>query len=74
NPNRKYFHFGLTESLLKYYSSINNIPNIVELVIGIDGLPIARCSNSQLWPILAYVKPENSFEKKTCIPCWFILG
>uniref|UniRef100_A0A2S2PL84 DUF4218 domain-containing protein n=1 Tax=Schizaphis graminum TaxID=13262 RepID=A0A2S2PL84_SCHGA len=74
NPNGKYFHFGLTESLLKYYSSINNIPNIVELVIGIDGLPIARCSNSQLWPILAYVKPENSFEKKHVFPVGLFWG
>lgn len=74
NPNGKYFYFVLTESLLKYYSSINNIPNIVELVIGIDGLPITRCSNSQLWPILAYVKPENSFEKKHVFPVGLFWG
>lgn len=53
NPNGKYFHFGLTNSLLKYYSKVNIFPNVIELVISIDGLPIARDSNSQFWPILA---------------------
>lgn len=63
NPNGKYFHFGLTDSLLKYYSNIS-MPKKIKLVLGIDGLPIARSSNSQFWPILAYVRPENYLDKK----------
>lgn len=74
NPNGKYYHFGLTNTLLKYYSQVNIIPNIIELVIGIDGLPIARSSNSQFWPILAYVKPDSFKNEKKNISYWFILG
>lgn len=69
NQNGKYFHFGLTNHLLNYFSNVN-IPNEIQLVIGIDGLPISHSSNSQLWPILAYVKPNNYLLKKKV----FIIG
>lgn len=74
NPNGKYFHFGLTNSLLKYFSNINIIPSTIDLVFGIDGLPIARSSNSQLWPILAYVKHDNNFKKKHVFPVGLFWG
>lgn len=69
DPNGKYFHFGLADTLIKYYSS-DNVPDKIDLVIGIDGLPIARSSNSQFWPILAYVKPDNYLDKKNI----FVIG
>ncbi|KYN02771.1 hypothetical protein ALC62_06406 [Cyphomyrmex costatus] len=49
-----YFHYGLETALqqqLKYFTNINNIENI-EININIDGLPLAKSSQSQLWPIL----------------------
>lgn len=51
NPG-KYFHFGLESGLLRYATS--NLSEI-KVAIGIDGLPLSKSSNSQFWPILAYV-------------------
>lgn len=60
NPNGKYFYFGLTNYLLTYFSNFNYIPNEIQLVIGVNGLPISHSSNSQLWhmlnPIVTYKK------------------
>lgn len=48
-----YHHFGLSTGILKYTpSNINNI----QVVIGIDGLPLSKSNNNQFWPILAYIK------------------
>ncbi|EZA49249.1 hypothetical protein X777_12489 [Ooceraea biroi] len=38
--------------------SIKN--NIIYINVNIDGLPIAKSSKSQLWPILAQIVSENS--------------
>lgn len=51
NPG-KYSHFGLKTVILRYASF--NLSEI-KVVIGIDGFPLAKSSNSQLWPILAYI-------------------
>jgi hypothetical protein len=32
-----------------------NLPNLLTLTIGIDGLPISKSSNKQFWPILGFV-------------------
>lgn len=74
NPNGKYFHFGLTNYLLTYFSNLNYIPNEIQLVIGVDGLPISHSSNSQLWPILAYVKPNNYIQEKKVFPIGLFWG
>lgn len=74
SPNGKYFHFGITDSLLMLYANVEVIPNKIELVIGIDGLPIARSSNSQFWLILAYVKPSNYYDKKNIFPIGLFWG
>lgn len=52
-----YFHYGLKKALqdkLKYYTNINHINNI-EINLNIDGLPLAKSSRSQLWPILGQI-------------------
>ncbi|CAI6373398.1 unnamed protein product [Macrosiphum euphorbiae] len=53
-----YHHFGLGLALKQHfkYSPIDNI-EVIKVVIGIDGLPLAKSSSSQLWPILGYVRP-----------------
>lgn len=57
-----YYHFGLSSSIQDHFK-FNPTKNIdmVKIVIGIDGLPISKSSSSQLWPILAYIRPfKNS--------------
>jgi len=48
----QYSHFGLTAGILRYA-----LPSLseIKISIGIDGLPLAKSSNVQLWPILAYI-------------------
>lgn len=50
-----YFYYGLQKALQEKlkYSTINN--NIIEININIDGLPLAKSSQSQLWPILGQI-------------------
>lgn len=55
--NGHYFHYGLELALrdkLKKCTNINDI-HTVELNINIDGLPLAKSSQSQLWPILGQI-------------------
>ncbi|EFN89121.1 hypothetical protein EAI_12487, partial [Harpegnathos saltator] len=50
-----YIHFSLSSwlkrSIQTYYNFIKT--NEIKLNINTDGLPISKCSNSQLWPIMA---------------------
>jgi len=56
-----YYHFGLAAGIKRYA-----MPNLkdIKIAIGIDGLPLAKSSNSQLWPILAFIVDET----KTVFP------
>lgn len=51
-----YFHFGLAAGIHQF---VNNSPGInvneFNIAIGIDGLPLAKSSGSQFYPILAYI-------------------
>lgn len=58
----QYYHFGLASGIIRHASS--NMTEI-KIIIGIDGLPIAKSSNSQLWPILAYISNDTT---KTVFP------
>jgi len=46
-----YHHFGLANGILKHTP-----PNFdkIQVVVGIDGLPLSKNSNNQFWPILAF--------------------
>lgn len=55
-----YYHFGLAAGIHRYIS--NNATDI-KIAIGIDGLPLSKSSNSQFWPILAYII-DDYFPKK----------
>ncbi|ODM94572.1 hypothetical protein Ocin01_12112, partial [Orchesella cincta] len=69
--NGKLYHFGLTDRLRKAISkglkpiklpnleSFSNLPNLVTIKIGIDGLPLSKSSYTQFWPILASIDQEQ---------------
>lgn len=51
-----YIHFGIAESLKHTILNSNcEVPKTISLNINVDGLPIAKSSGSQLWPILGDV-------------------
>lgn len=60
----EYYHFGLSTGIklhFKHITSNNYETDTIEIVIGIDGLPLTKSSNSQFWPILGYIRPYNNF-------------
>lgn len=56
-----YYYFGLANGILNHTSS--NIKKI-QVVIGIEGLPLTKSNNSQFWPILAYIIEEATLLTK----------
>lgn len=52
----KYHHFGLKEGIQRL-SLYLELENIIKVVVGVDGLPLAKSSGSQFWPILVYIQP-----------------
>ncbi|CAI6376196.1 unnamed protein product [Macrosiphum euphorbiae] len=48
----EYYHFGLTAGIQRFAS-----PGFsdIHLFISVDGLPLTKNTNSQFWPILAYI-------------------
>lgn len=67
-----YFHYGLLRGIVDELNKHSNHAGIhncsISIDIGIDGLPLAKSSKSQLWPILGSVK--------TTIANWkpFVIG
>lgn len=59
NPGQ-YYHFGLKNGIERHFVPQNDLNNEIHLVIGVDGLPITKSTNSQFWPILAYIRPYCS--------------
>lgn len=54
-----YSHIGVTKNLQNFLK-VNSISNQeISIDIGINGVPLAKSSNSQLWPILGTVVPYN---------------
>lgn len=64
-----YHHFGLTNNLLRIIGHQVIEENNIKIVLGIDGLPLAKSSNSQFWPILCYIQNLNVAK-----PCVFLVG
>lgn len=53
-----YFHYGLLKGItdeLRSHTDHSGILDKIYIDIGIDGLPIAKSSRSQLWPILGKI-------------------
>jgi len=58
----EYYHFGLQNGVinfLKQHDSFSLTKTDIEIIINIDGLPISKSSNGQLWPILGSIFPYN---------------
>lgn len=54
-PPGKYYHFGIEKNLKT--QTFNTNTSIIQLAIGIDGLPLSKSSKSQFWPILGSCLP-----------------
>lgn len=53
----KYYHFGLQNGIINMLEKVNvlNIPDVIEVAINIDGLPLSDSSLSQVYPILCLI-------------------
>ena len=61
NGTSQYYHFGIKAGIENL--DVHDIDGSrLSLVINIDGLPLYKSSNMQLWPILCLVK-ESSVRK-----------
>lgn len=58
-----YYHVGIQKSLEQQYKNLQILPNHetgVIIAVNIDGLPLTKSTNSQLYPILSVNKSINS--------------
>lgn len=51
-----YHHFGISNGLNSLANVLNFAEETIRLLIGIDGLPLAKSSSSTFWPILGCVR------------------
>lgn len=67
-----YYHIGIENGLKSLREVININEDTLKIIIGIDGLPLTKSSNSTFWPILGYL------HHTTVIPYvffnWSLLG
>lgn len=57
-----YYHFGLNSGVINFLNQHDHFVSTstkIEIMINIDGLPISKSSNNQLWPILGSVFKYN---------------
>nr|XP_042912828.1 uncharacterized protein LOC122272862 [Parasteatoda tepidariorum] len=69
--NGVYHHFGIEEGIKFILSKINSknlLDPDLKLLVNVDGLPLAKSSGSQLWPIL------GSLSYNLNAPCVFPIG
>lgn len=59
-PPGIYYHFGIKCNIKKYLDK-DFSDEVIKLVVGVDGLPLAKSSGSMFWPILAYIRQINEF-------------
>lgn len=51
----EYCHFGLAAGLRHSLRAVKQLPGVVSLTVNVDGLPLAKSSKMQLWPIQCQV-------------------
>jgi hypothetical protein len=49
------FYFGIRQALANFFEEKKKENSIFELDFNVDGLPIAKSSSSQVWPLLMNV-------------------
>lgn len=56
-PPGRYGHLGLANGIILALLSMDvlNLPDSIELIINVDGLPVSKSSGSQFWPILGRI-------------------
>ncbi|XP_048001339.1 uncharacterized protein LOC125238094 [Leguminivora glycinivorella] len=54
--NGEYWYYGLEQALKNALSQVRNLPSNIFLTFNIDGLPIARSTKKEFWPILCKIK------------------
>lgn len=54
----KYYHFGIANGIKNHY--IDDDQKELNLVVGIDGLPLTKSTKSTFWPILCYIRPYSN--------------
>jgi len=64
-----YHHFSIKNELEDLIRTYDNLPSLLYLMVGIDGLPITNNPVNQLWPILGYFS-NIGYER----PQVFIIG
>ncbi len=52
-----YTHIGLKHQLENFLQTVKFSDTEIKIDIGIDGVPLAKSSNSQLWPVLGNIPP-----------------
>lgn len=58
----EYYHFGLSIGIKQNIPSSllqNNNTSVIQIIAGVDGLPLFKSSPEQFWPILAYIRPKS---------------
>lgn len=53
----QYSHIGLRKSVEKFLKTTFFKENVIKFDVGIDGVPLTKSSNSQIWPILGNIIP-----------------
>lgn len=65
-PPGTYVHFGLERGLLNYVKHVKIVPDLLSVLISVDGIPISDSSKSDYWPILASIYTDSHY-KPFCV-------
>jgi len=55
-PPGRYFHFGVVQgfiTVLEHHFDLNNVPNLMEIYISFDGMPLTNSAKKKFVPVTA---------------------
>ncbi|XP_028982090.1 uncharacterized protein LOC107040388 [Diachasma alloeum] len=60
----KFAYYGLEKAICDQlrYVDLEAFPNVINLFINVDGVPISKSSKSELWPILGKIEHLDNFD------------